>query len=80
MIFYPDYVDDGSMSGWSYELEEGDRDYIRGYIEENMPWWRSEHPDNTLEIPFYNPFLDDEVGIEIVLGEWFDDYEFNSIS
>lgn len=80
MIFYKDYVDDGSMFGWCHDFDDDDGDYIRGYVEENMPWWRSEHPDNTLEIPFYNPFLDDEVDVTITLGDWFNTDEFNSVS
>ena len=80
MIWYPDYVDDGSMVGWSYEFEEGDKEYIREYIEETMPWWRSEHPSTTAEVPFCGPYEDVEIYVEVTLGDWFDDYEFNSAS
>lgn len=80
MIFYPDYVDDGNMYGWAYEFEDYDRDYIREYIEENMPWFECESPDTFTYIPFYNPYTNEDVEIEVRLGDWFSSDELNQVS
>jgi hypothetical protein len=80
MIFYPDYVDDGNMYGWAYEFEDYDRDYIREYIEENMPWFGCETPDTFIYIPFYNPYTSEDVEIEVRLGDWFSSDELNQVS
>ena len=80
MIFYPDYVDDGSMFGWSYEFDEYDKDYIREFIEDTMPWFGCETPNTFTYVPFHNPYTGEDVEIEVRLGDWFNDDELKQVS
>jgi hypothetical protein len=57
-------------SRWSYVLEEEDREYIREYVQENMPEYFDGDGSGTIEIPFINPITEEDVDIEVILSEW----------
>ena len=81
MIFYPDYVDDGSMFRWAYEFEPDDKEYIWDYVKENMPeYFDCETPNTFTYVPFHNPYTGEDVEIEVRLGDWFNDDELKQVS
>jgi hypothetical protein len=57
-------------SCWSYVLEEEDREYIREYVQENMPEYFDGDGSGTIAIPFINPITEEDVDIEVILSEW----------
>lgn len=64
---------DGSkgIAVWNYEFEPDDKEYIRDYVKENMPeYFGGDDSGTVVDIPFFNPYTETEMEIEINLGEW----------
>lgn len=75
MLVYRDSVGDPREPNtyqefWAYDLEPEDAEYIREYVEENMPEYFDGCGSPVTEVTFINPYTEEEVYIEVNLEEW----------